>query len=153
MGVQARGQDNNIFTQIGLIVLVGLACKTPFSLSSSPNIIKIRECLCWRPSPGPAACGCARSSWTSIAFIAGVFPLVISTGAGAEMRQAMGTAVFFGMIGVTIFGLILPPVFYVTVMKLGFKEKAPHRRQALSVHSLLSADEIQSPDRLFDLLG
>jgi multidrug efflux pump len=60
---------------------------------------------------------------TSIAFIAGVFPLVISTGAGAEMRQAMGTAVFSGMIGVTIFGLFLTPVFYVTLMKLGRKNK------------------------------
>ncbi len=62
---------------------------------------------------------------TSIAFIAGVFPLVVSTGAGSEMRQAMGTAVFSGMIGVTIFGLFLTPVFFVTVMKLGRKKTAP----------------------------
>ena len=60
---------------------------------------------------------------TSIAFIAGVFPLVKSHGAGAEMRQAMGIAVFSGMIGVTLFGLFLTPVFYVTLMKLGFKKK------------------------------
>src|SRR5205823_13759418 len=60
---------------------------------------------------------------TSIAFIAGVSPLVISTGAGAEMRQAMGVAVFAGMIGVTLFGLFLTPVFYVTLMKLGWKKK------------------------------
>ncbi|MCI0365317.1 MAG: efflux RND transporter permease subunit, partial [Phycisphaerales bacterium] len=58
---------------------------------------------------------------TSIAFIAGVFPLAISTGAGAEMRQAMGVAVFSGMIGVTLFGLFLTPVFYVALMKLGRK--------------------------------
>jgi multidrug efflux pump len=61
---------------------------------------------------------------TSIAFIAGVYPLVISTGAGAEMRRAMGTAVFAGMIGVTILGLFLTPVFYVLVMKLGKQRKA-----------------------------
>src|SRR5256886_6203298 len=60
---------------------------------------------------------------TSIAFIAGVFPLVKSHGAGAEMRQAMGVAVFAGMIGVTLFGLFLTPVFYVTLMKLGLKKK------------------------------
>jgi multidrug efflux pump len=61
---------------------------------------------------------------TSIAFIAGVYPLVVSTGAGAEMRRAMGTAVFAGMIGVTFLGLFLTPVFYVLVMKLG-KQKKP----------------------------
>src|SRR5438045_1313651 len=61
---------------------------------------------------------------TSIAFIAGVFPLVIASGAGAEMRQAMGIAVFAGMIGVTVFGLFLTPVFYVTLMKLGWKRKS-----------------------------
>ncbi len=60
---------------------------------------------------------------TSIAFIAGVFPLVISKGAGAEMRQAMGVAVFAGMIGVTFFGLFLTPVFYVVLMKLGWRKK------------------------------
>jgi multidrug efflux pump subunit AcrB len=59
---------------------------------------------------------------TSIAFIAGVFPMVKSHGAGAEMRQAMGIAVFSGMIGVTLFGLFLTPVFYVTLMKLGFRK-------------------------------
>src|SRR5439155_17208685 len=61
---------------------------------------------------------------TSIAFIAGVFPLVMARGAGAEMRQAMGIAVFAGMIGVTLFGLFLTPVFYVTLMKLGWKHAA-----------------------------
>src|SRR6185503_13590767 len=60
---------------------------------------------------------------TSIAFIAGVFPLVVSSGAGAEMRQAMGVAVFAGMIGVTLFGLFLTPVFYVVLMRLGWRKK------------------------------
>ena len=123
-GVWLKGSDNNIFTQIGLIVLVGLACKnailivefakrrqdegaTPFQAAVDACSLRLRPIL-----------------MTSIAFIAGVFPLVVSKGAGAEMRQAMGTAVFSGMIGVTLFGLFLTPVFYVTLMKLGAKKKA-----------------------------
>ena len=115
--------DNNIFTQIGLIVLVGLACK---------NAILIVEFAKQKEDEGLShvdavieACRLRLRPilMTSIAFIAGVFPLVISTGAGAEMRQAMGIAVFAGMIGVTLFGLFLTPVFYVTVMKLGSQKK------------------------------
>ncbi len=123
-GVWLRGSDNNIFTQIGLIVLVGLACKnailivefakqhqdegkTPVQAAIEASRLRLRPIL-----------------MTSIAFIAGVFPLVKSHGAGAEMRQAMGIAVFSGMIGVTLFGLFLTPVFYVTLMRLGWKKKA-----------------------------
>ena len=123
-GVWLKGSDNNIFTQIGLIVLVGLACK---------NAILIVEFAKHKQdegmSPIEAAIEACRLRlrpilMTSIAFIAGVFPLVKSHGAGAEMRQAMGVAVFSGMIGVTLFGLFLTPVFYVMLMKLGFKKKA-----------------------------
>src|SRR5205823_1166482 len=122
-GVWLKGSDNNIFTQIGLIVLVGLACK---------NAILIVEFAKHRQDEGlppfQAAIEASRLRlrpilMTSIAFIAGVFPLVIARGAGAEMRQAMGIAVFAGMIGVTLFGLFLTPVFYVTLMKLGLKKK------------------------------
>ena len=122
-GVWLKGSDNNIFTQIGLIVLVGLACK---------NAILIVEFAKRKQdegfSPFDAAIEACRLRlrpilMTSIAFIAGVFPLVVSHGAGAEMRQAMGIAVFSGMIGVTLFGLFLTPVFYVTLMKLGLKKK------------------------------
>lgn len=121
-GVWLKGSDNNIFTQIGLIVLVGLACK---------NAILIVEFAKHKQdegmSPFDAAVEACRLRlrpilMTSIAFIAGVFPLVISTGAGAEMRQAMGVAVFSGMIGVTFFGLFLTPVFYLTLMRLGRKK-------------------------------
>jgi hydrophobe/amphiphile efflux-1 (HAE1) family protein len=123
-GVYLKGSDNNIFTQIGLIVLVGLACK---------NAILIVEFAKERQdegmSPFDAAIEACRLRlrpilMTSIAFIAGVSPLVIASGAGAEMRQAMGVAVFAGMIGVTLFGLFLTPVFYVVLMKLG-RKKAP----------------------------
>ena len=122
-GVWLKGSDNNIFTQIGLIVLVGLACK---------NAILIVEFAKQKQDEGKTAAEAAIEAcrlrlrpilMTSIAFIAGVFPLVKSHGAGAEMRQAMGIAVFSGMIGVTLFGLFLTPVFYVTLMRFGWKKK------------------------------
>jgi multidrug efflux pump len=117
-GIWLRHMDNNIFTQIGLIVLVGLASK---------NAILIVEFARQLEDTGKsiteAAIEAARLRlrpilMTSFAFILGVVPLVIASGAGAEMRQALGTAVFFGMLGVTIFGLILTPVFYVVIRKL-----------------------------------
>jgi multidrug efflux pump len=124
-GVWLKHSDNNIFTQIGLIVLVGLACKNAILIVEFAKV-KQDEGL----SPFDAAIEACRLRlrpilMTSIAFIAGVFPLVVSKGAGAEMRQAMGIAVFSGMIGVTLFGLFLTPVFYVTLMKLTVKKKTP----------------------------
>jgi len=122
-GVAYMGGDNNVFTQIGLIVLVGLACK---------NAILIVEFAKHRQDEGASPMDAAIEAcrlrlrpilMTSIAFIAGVFPLVVSTGAGAEMRRAMGVAVFSGMIGVTLFGLFLTPVFYVVLMKIGWVKK------------------------------
>jgi multidrug efflux system outer membrane protein len=124
--VWLKGSDNNIFTQIGFIVLVGLACKNAILIVEFAKR-KQDEGL----SPVDAAIEACRLRlrpilMTSIAFIAGVFPLVVSSGAGAEMRQAMGIAVFSGMIGVTLFGLFLTPVFYVTLMKLGLKKAPAH---------------------------
>ncbi|MGZ8247770.1 efflux RND transporter permease subunit [Methylomagnum sp.] len=114
-GVWLRGMDNNIFTQVGFIVLVGLASK---------NAILIVEFAKRRQEMGlnrrDAAVEASRLRlrpilMTSFAFIMGVFPLVVSTGAGAEARRILGTAVFSGMLGVTFFGLLLTPVFYVVV--------------------------------------
>jgi multidrug efflux pump len=117
-GVWLLRGDNNIFTQIGLMVLVGLASKnailivefarelehdgrTPIAAAIEASRLRLRPIL-----------------MTSIAFIMGVVPLVLSTGAGSEMRHAMGIAVFFGMLGVTLFGLMLTPVFYVVLRTL-----------------------------------
>jgi multidrug efflux pump len=117
-GVWLAGMDNNIFTQIGFIVLVGLASK---------NAILIVEFAKRRQEQGldryVAVVDAAKVRlrpilMTSFAFILGVFPLVIATGAGAESRRILGTAVFSGMIGVTFFGLLLTPVFYVAIQGL-----------------------------------
>tara|TARA_R110001599_G_scaffold7498_3_gene36648 strand:+ start:15802 stop:18963 length:3162 start_codon:yes stop_codon:yes gene_type:complete len=123
-GVLIAGGDNNIFTQIGFIVLVGLATK---------NAILIVEFAKELQDEGKSAreaileAGRLRLRpilMTSIAFIMGVVPMVFSTGPGAEMRQAMGVAVFSGMIGVTLFGLLLTPLFYYVLAKHG-EQKTP----------------------------
>lgn len=121
IGVFYMGGDNNIFTQIGFIVLIGLACKNAILI-----VEFAKENYDHGKTPLESALEACRLRlrpilMTSIAFIAGVYPLVVSTGAGAEMRRAMGTAVFSGMIGVTFLGLFLTPVFYVLVM-LGHKK-------------------------------
>ena len=116
LGVVLRGQDNNILTQIGLVVLIGLAAKNAILIVEFAKQIEDRDGV----GPVQAVVEAARLRlrpilMTAFAFILGVVPLVIATGPGAEMRQALGTAVFFGMIGATIFGLFLTPVFYVII--------------------------------------
>lgn len=131
-GVLIYGGDNNIFTQIGLIVLVGLATK---------NAILIVEFAKEKQDHGMAPMDAILEAarlrlrpilMTSIAFIMGVVPMVFSTGAGAEMRQAMGVAVFAGMIGVTVFGLILTPLFYYALAKRGSKKAEEQKELTVS---------------------
>ncbi|MBB3978538.1 multidrug efflux pump [Rhizobium azooxidifex] len=117
-GVWLTGGDNNIFTQIGLIVLVGLSAKNAILIVEFARELEFEG-----RSPVKAAIEASRLRlrpilMTSAAFIMGVVPLVVSTGAGAEMRAAMGVAVFSGMIGVTLFGIFMTPVFYVLVRRL-----------------------------------
>jgi multidrug efflux pump len=117
-GVWLDGGDNNVFTQIGLIVLVGLSAKNAILI-----VEFARELEFAGRSPVQAAIEASRLRlrpilMTSLAFVMGVLPLVLATGAGAEMRSAMGVAVFAGMIGVTAFGLFLTPVFYVLLRRL-----------------------------------
>ncbi|MFJ7311920.1 efflux RND transporter permease subunit [Pseudomonas sp. NPDC098747] len=127
-GVIISGGDNNIFTQIGLIVLVGLACKNAILIVEFAKD-KQEEGL----DPLAAVLEACRLRlrpilMTSFAFIMGVVPLVFSSGAGAEMRHAMGVAVFSGMLGVTFFGLLLTPVFYVLIRN--FVERGEARKAA-----------------------
>ena len=120
LGVNLRGMDNNILTQIGLVVLIALAAKNAILVVEFAKQAEDEQGL----SPVEAAIQAAQVRlrpilMTSFAFILGAVPLVIATGAGAELRQALGTAVFFGMTGVTGFGLLFTPTFYVVCRALG----------------------------------
>ncbi|CAN5280605.1 multidrug efflux RND transporter permease subunit [soil metagenome] len=120
LGVNIRGMDNNILTQIGLVVLIALAAKNAILVVEFAKQAEEEQGM----SPVDAAVHAARTRlrpilMTSFAFILGAVPLVIATGAGAELRQALGTAVFFGMAGVTAFGLLFTPTFYVVCRALG----------------------------------
>jgi len=118
-GVWLTGGDNNVFVQVGLVVLMGLACKNAILIVEFARELELEKGM----DPVRAALEACRLRlrpiiMTSVAFIAGVVPLVLASGAGAEVRNAMGVTVFTGMIGVTLFGLLLTPVFYVALRKL-----------------------------------
>ena len=122
LGVNAIGLDNNILTQIGMVVLIGLAAKNAILIVEFARQAEEQRQL----SPAAAAMEAASTRlrpilMTSIAFICGVAPLAFGSGAGAELRQALGVAVFFGMIGVTVFGLIFTPVFYVVCRTIALR--------------------------------
>jgi hydrophobe/amphiphile efflux-1 (HAE1) family protein len=130
LGVRIMGQDVNILTQIGFVVLVGLAAKNAIlivefardiELEGRPRLEAVIEACRLRLRP---------ILMTSFAFILGVLPLVLSTGSGSEMRQAVGVAVFFGMLGVTLFGLVFTPIFYMVVRNLADR---PEQKKPVSV--------------------
>ncbi len=137
-GIWLTGGDNNIFTQIGLMVLVALSAKNAILIVEFARELEMNG-----RSPLEAAIEASRLRlrpilMTSIAFIMGVVPLVMSTGAGAEMRHAMGVAVFFGMLGVTLFGLFLTPVFYVLLRSIGARtlhSASPHEAPECAPHT------------------
>jgi hydrophobe/amphiphile efflux-1 (HAE1) family protein len=122
-GLEFRGMPIDILAQIGFVVLVGLAAKNAILIVEFARQRQDHE----GDAPEEAATEAARIRlrpilMTSLAFILGVFPLAIASGAGAEMRQSLGTAVFSGMLGVTIFGLLFTPAFYTLIRKMGVKQ-------------------------------
>jgi multidrug efflux pump subunit AcrB len=112
-GVILRGQDNNILTQVGFVVLIGLAAKNAILIVEFAKQLEDRGRDRWEAAAEAAQLRLRPIVMTSLAFILGVVPLVWAIGAGAELRQALGAAVFAGMIGVTLFGLLFTPAFYV----------------------------------------
>jgi multidrug efflux pump len=136
-GVWLTGGDNNIFTQIGLVVLMGLACKNAILIVEFARELETRDKL----GIVDAALEACRLRlrpilMTSFAFIMGVLPLVFAHGAGAEVRHTMGITVFAGMLGVTLFGLFLTPVFYVLIRKAAvrFARNKPQDDVAHAAH-------------------
>jgi multidrug efflux pump len=126
-GVLLTHGDNNIFMQIGLVVLVGLASKNAILIVEFAKHLQEDRGMDAKSAVLEAARLRLRPIlMTSIAFIAGVIPLVLARGAGAEIRHALGVVVFFGMIGVTLFGLLLTPMFYVLVRRFGKRQKQAH---------------------------
>jgi len=132
LGVMLRGMDNNILTQVGLVVLIGLAAKNAILIVEFARQMELVGKA--RAEAVVEACRLRLRPilMTSFAFILGVVPLMIAQGAGAEMRQALGTAVFFGMLGVTFFGLVLTPVFYVLIRNLADRIKPPHHEELVN---------------------
>jgi hydrophobe/amphiphile efflux-1 (HAE1) family protein len=122
-GVIMRGMDNNILTQVGFIVLIGLAAKNAILIVEFAKQLEERGFDRYEAAVEAARLRLRPILMTSFAFIFGVVPLVWAIGAGAELRQALGTAVFAGMIGVTAFGLIFTPVFYVLTQRFASKRR------------------------------
>ncbi len=133
VGVVLRGQDNNILTQVGFVVLIGLAAKNAILIVEFARQLEDQGRDRWSAATEAARLRLRPILMTSLAFIFGVTPLVWAIGAGAELRQALGTAVFFGMIGVTAFGLIFTPVFYVVTRWSGARAR---RRAAIPVATM-----------------
>jgi len=129
-GVWATGGDNNVFVQVGLVVLMGLACKNAILIVEFARELELQGKGIIEAALEACRLRLRPIVMTSIAFIAGTVPLVFSHGAGAEVRAATGMTVFAGMLGVTLFGLFLTPVFYVALRKLSGRPLVSHEPQA-----------------------
>ncbi|MCC5883869.1 MAG: efflux RND transporter permease subunit [Halomonas sp.] len=127
IGVKLTGGDNNIFVQVGLVVLIGLACKNAILIVEFARELEMQGRGIVEAALEACRLRLRPIIMTSITFTAAVVPLMLAGGAGAEVRQALGTAVFAGMIGVTLFGLFLTPVFYVALRKLVTRGEAEPR--------------------------
>jgi multidrug efflux pump len=124
LGVWLMGGDNNVFVQVGLVVLMGLACKNAILIVEFARELEIQGKGTVEAALDACRLRLRPIVMTSIAFIAGSVPLLLGHGAGSEVRAATGITVFSGMLGVTLFGLFLTPVFYVTLRKLSGKNLA-----------------------------
>ena len=129
-GVVLRGQDNNILTQVGFIVLIALAAKNAILIVEFAKQLEDQGRDRFEAAVEAARLRLRPILMTSLAFVFGVAPLVWAIGAGAELRQSLGTAVFFGMIGVTAFGLIFTPVFYVVSRWVALRRERPQAEPA-----------------------
>ncbi|MEQ4574604.1 MAG: efflux RND transporter permease subunit, partial [Gammaproteobacteria bacterium] len=134
LGVWLTGGDNNVFVQVGLVVLMGLACKNAILIVEFARELELQGKGIVESALEACRLRLRPIVMTSIAFIAGTVPLVFSHGAGAEVRTATGITVFAGMLGVTLFGLFLTPVFYVALRKLAGRPLVSHS-PAPSLHS------------------
>ncbi|SHJ25197.1 hydrophobic/amphiphilic exporter-1, HAE1 family [Roseomonas rosea] len=137
-GVVWRGLDNNVLVQVGLVVLIGLAAKNAILIVEFARHAEAEGMTRWQAAEAAARTRLRPILMTSLAFILGVLPLAVATGAGAEMRQSLGTAVFAGMLGVTVFGLIFTPVFYVVARAMARREGADG---SAAVHAPLATTE------------
>jgi multidrug efflux pump len=138
VGVWLNGGDNNIFVQVGLVVLMGLACKNAILIVEFARELELQGRGIVEAALEACRLRLRPIVMTSIAFIAGTVPLVLASGAGAEVRQVMGITVFAGMLGVTLFGLFLTPVFYVALRKLVTRTPVQARPPA-GAHDLVTA--------------
>jgi multidrug efflux pump len=146
-GVKISGGDNNIFTQIGLIVLVGLACKNAILIVEFARDLEFQGFGIVEAAIEACRLRLRPILMTSFCFILGVVPLITSTGAGSEMRHAMGVAVFSGMLGVTFFGLFLTPVFYVLLrFATGSKKLEGHHTEGEIIRSHDDEEAIETDE-------
>jgi multidrug efflux pump len=129
-GVWLDGGDNNVFVQVGLVVLMGLACKNAILIVEFARDLELAGKGIVEAALEACRLRLRPIVMTSFAFIAGTIPLVLSTGAGAEIRAITGITVFSGMLGVTLFGLFLTPIFYVALRKLSARPLVRHDRLA-----------------------
>src|SRR5262249_28484689 len=123
-GIALAGMDVNIFVQVGFVVLVGLAAKNAILIVEFARDRQLEGVSLFDAAVEAARVRLRPIIMTSCAFVLGVLPLVIAQGAGAEMRRALGTAVFAGMIGVTLFGIFLTPVFFYVVRRLSGRSRS-----------------------------
>jgi multidrug efflux pump len=133
VGVELAGSEVTIFTQIGFVVLVGLACKNAILIVEFAKQLQDTGMPRWQATVEASRLRLRPIVMTSFAFILGVVPLAVASGAGAEMRQALGIAVFAGMLGVTMFGIFLTPVFYYVIRRLDERKTPPHDTEQVPV--------------------